>query len=111
MEARTFGRSDYIGRGTSAMGFRDFNVAIDVERGRHAIERDARLRECALAEIAVGDGDAQTVHAVLEKGNSGLDRANGACRVFGIVTLHCVVDEGEIARRACEWSHVIEARD
>ena len=109
MQARAFARGDDEGGGAGALGLRNFDVAIGAERGRDVIDGVAGFAGFAF-EIAAGDRDAQAVGAALQQRRDRLGGAVGAGRIVGVVTLHGVVGEREIARRARQRSEMIEAR-
>ena len=110
MERGAFARGDDIGSGARPRGFRNLDLVVDVERGGDAGERGLRLWKQAVAEIATGDGDAQTVGTARDELGDRLDRILERNRIVGIMALHGVVGERQIAGAACERADVIETR-
>ena len=104
------GGGDHIGSGARACGFGELDLARRAERLGDAFDGVQRLGRCTALEIATGDRDAQTRGAALQCGQRRLDRPLAADRVVGIVALHGVVGERQVAGRARQRPQVIEAR-
>jgi len=65
----------------------------------------------AMAEIAAGDGNAKTLAGALEHRRDRFDRSIRTDRIVIIASLHGVVGEREIARRARQRPNMVEARN
>ena len=83
MQRRAFRGSDDISRGAGSTRFWNFDRVACAKRLGHAIERGQRLWRSALAEIAAGYRDAQTVKTAFEPGRHRLRRTPGAGRILG----------------------------
>ena len=110
MERGALGRGDDVGGGAGPRCLRDFDLALDLEGRCHALVREQRFGRGAFAEIAAGDRDPQTVDAIIDARRHRFDRALHADRVIGIMPLHRVIGEREVADIACERPEMVEAR-
>ena len=108
--ARALAGRDDEGGGAGARGLRDLDLAGDAERLGDLGHRGQRLGRGAAPEIAAGDGDAQAADAGLERRQRRLGGPLGADGVLGVVALHGVVGERQVARGARQRPHMIEAR-
>jgi hypothetical protein len=105
-----FAGRDDIGRGAGTLCFGNLDLVLHVERRGNTRERSLRLREHAGAEIAAGNGDAQAISAAIEEITDRLERPIDTDGIIGVVTLHGVIGEREIAGGAGQRPDVVEAR-
>jgi hypothetical protein len=110
MQRAAFAGGDDEGGSAGALRLRNLDLLGDTEGLGDARHRGLGLRQHAGAEVAAGDSDVQPFSAAREQRRDRLRRAVDADGIIGVVALHGVVGEREIARAARQRSQVIEAR-
>ena len=96
---RAFARGDDESRGACALRLRNLDLAIGAERRGNAGDGVDHLGDAAF-EISAGDRDAQVLDAPVQKRDHRLRRPLGTHRIVGVVALHGIISERQVARRA-----------
>ena len=89
---------------------RNLDVAIGAERRGNAVDGADHLGAAAF-EIPAGNRDAQVLDAPVQKRDHRLRRPLGTHRIVGVVALHGIISERQVARRPRQRSDMIEARN
>ena len=105
MKRGGFGRGDEIG-GRAGLGrARDGDGARDAQRRGDLVHRGERFGHAALAEISIGDGDAERSPTPLPISPAVFEwRAVDQRRIVRVGALKRVEDEGEIRGRSARWA-------
>ena len=109
MELRALGRGDDRGGRAGAVGLGKRDATGRAESARRGFDARERLRVAASREVAVGHRDAEPRDPVAELGPARLGRALAGHRILGIWPVDGVEGGRDVAHRAGERPHVVEA--